>query len=234
MQYFGGKARVAKDICNFINKHIGVMDYVEPFCGSCKIISGVTGNVKKYAYDSNKYLIEMLMSVKEGWIPPTKISEGEYNFFKENKDYNPSVTGFVGFACSFAGKWFGGYARNKRGDNFAKSGSSSLVKQRQSIIDVSFAASDYKNLSFSNKFIYCDPPYRGTTQYDGCIFNYDEYLNWVKTQSKSNIVICSEYKQNVPYGGIIVWEKESKKEIRDKTNQRKETIEVLWSYNTIE
>lgn len=209
------------------------MDYVEPFCGSCKVVSGIVGGRNKQAYDSNKYLIEMFESIKDGWVPPTKISEDEYNFFKNNREYNPSVTGFVGFACSFAGKWFGGYARNKRGDNFAKSGSNSLVKQRKSILDVNFATSDYNELSFNNKFIYCDPPYKNTTQYDGCEFNYDEYLHWVKEQSKNNVVICSEYKCNVPMDAKIIWEKESKKEIRDKDNKRNITIEVLWTYNDL-
>lgn len=233
IQYFGGKAKIAKEICAFINNRIGSMDYVEPFCGSCKIISGITGDRNKYAYDSNRYLIEMFESVQDGWAPPTKISEEEYVFFKDNKEYNPSVTGFVGFACSFSGKWFGGYARNSRGDNFAKSGSNSLVKQRESILGVVFSVSDYKDLSFDNKFIYCDPPYKNTTQYNGCEFNYNEYIHWVKEQSKNNVVLCSEYKPNVPVDAKIVWEKESKKEIRDKNDKRVTTTEVLWTYNNL-
>ena len=29
-------------------------------------------------------------------------------------DENPALTGFVGFGCSFGGKWWGGYAKDKR------------------------------------------------------------------------------------------------------------------------
>lgn len=233
MQYFGGKFRIASDIAGFINKHIDNRDYVEPFCGACNVISMVLTNGKKFAFDINKYLIEMLESVRDGWVPPTKISEEEYRFFKENKEYNPSVTGFVGFACSFAGKWFGGYAKNLRGDNFAKNGSNSLVKQSNSLLDINFKQSDYKELSFYNCFIYCDPPYKGTTKYSGCDFDYEEFVEWVKEQSINNIVIVSEYKCNVPKDAIIVWEKQSKKEIRNKNNNRDSTIEVLWAYNKI-
>lgn len=230
MQYFGGKYRIAKDIAEVINKEINNMDYVEPFCGACNVIGKVKTSGKRYAYDINKYLIEMWQSVQEGWVPPTKISEDEYCFFKSNKEYNPSVTGFVGFACSFSGKWFGGYARNSRGDNFAKNGSNSLVKQSKEIDGVVFNQSDYRNLSFKNKFIYCDPPYKDTTGYSGYEFNYDEFLVWVKEQSKDNIVIVSEYLENVPNGATILWKKDSKKEIRNKENTRQNTTEVLWKY----
>jgi DNA adenine methylase len=233
LRYFGGKFRIANDISDIINHCIYNKDYVEPFCGSCNVISKVLTKGNRFAYDSNYYLIEMWKAIQEGWIPPTEISEKEYYFFKENKDYNPSMTAFVGFACSFSGKWFGGYARASRGDNFAKNGSSSLIKQRKSILNVKFETSDYKDLSFNNKFIYCDPPYANTTKYNGCNFDYKEYLNWVKEQSKTNVVICSEYKDSVPYDGLLLWEKQSKKEIRDKNNKRKETTEVLWTYNKV-
>lgn len=233
MQYFGGKYRVAKDISNIINNIIDDKDYVEPFCGACNVMSNIITSGNKYAYDKHLYLIEMWKQIQSGWIPPTNITEQDYYFYKEHKDEYPHIAGFVGFACSFSGKWFGGYARNSRGDNFAKNGSNSLIKQRNRILDIFFKQSDYKDLCFKNKFIYCDPPYKNTTQYNGCTFDYEEYLLWVKKQSGNNIVLCSEYDINIPIGANVIWEKKSKKEIRNKSNNREGTTEVLWTYNNI-
>ena len=36
---------------------------------------------------------------------------------------------FVGFGCSFAGKWFGGYARSNDKRNYAKMAKNSLNKK---------------------------------------------------------------------------------------------------------
>jgi DNA adenine methylase len=66
----------------------------------------------------------------EGWIPPTSVTEEEYQQIKQNPDlYDSALVGFVGFACSFSGKWWGGYCRNSRGRNYTKAGSNSILKK---------------------------------------------------------------------------------------------------------
>ena len=57
----------------------------------------------------------MWQGLQSGWTPPDVITKEEYKYIREHKDENPALTGFVGFGCSFGGKWFGGLARNKRG-----------------------------------------------------------------------------------------------------------------------
>jgi len=57
----------------------------------------------------------MFKSLQNGWIPPTIVTEEDYTNAKKNQDEEPHVAGFVGFACSFAGKYWGGYARDSKG-----------------------------------------------------------------------------------------------------------------------
>lgn len=80
--------------------------------------------------------------------------------------------------------------------------------------------------------IYCDPPYRGTTNYKTEKFPYDDFYKWAEEMSENNIVIISEY--SMPNGFIEIWTKEYKTLIdsqkckSDKGNIR---VEKLFTYN---
>ena len=120
MQYFGGKQRISKYIIEFLNNNLNDSKYFfEPFVGGANIVPFINLE-KKYASDKNEYLIEMYIALQSGWIPPQNVSEEEYQSIKKNKDENKALTSFAGFGCSFAGKWFGGYARNKIKHNYIK------------------------------------------------------------------------------------------------------------------
>ena len=169
----------------------------------------------------------MYKALQNGWIPPKQLTKEEYDYIKNNKDKKPHLTGFVGFGCSFAGKWFGGYAKNNRGDNYCLNTYNSLMKKMETLQDVKFEVVDYKNFKPENYLIYCDPPYKGTTQY-GLIgkFNTDEFWGIMREWSKNNTVVISEY--NAPEDFICVWQKETKTEIRNKENIRENRIEKLF------
>ena len=77
--------------------------------------------------------------------------------------------------------------------------------------------------------IYCDSPYRGTTQYDKNIvgeFNHDEFWDIMRKWSKDNTVLISEY--SAPEDFEIVWEKQVKLDIRDKNNKKQKRTEKLF------
>lgn len=61
----------------------------------------------------------MLRGVQNGYELPELITPDQYQLIKAHKDWDPVLAGFVGFGCSFGGKWFGGYARNATGTNYA-------------------------------------------------------------------------------------------------------------------
>jgi DNA adenine methylase len=235
MQYFGGKQRIAKQISEFINTHTHT-HYVEPFCGSCNVATLVK-IPNKTLNDKHHYLIEMFKAIQSGWIPPTDVNEEDYKQAKINQDKEPHVAGFVGFACSFAGKYWGGYARDGKVDksgNYALRGHNSILKKMKTLMDATFTSKDFLEINHTDSLIYCDPPYRGTTQYYKSIlgsFPYDDFLIWTKEQSKNNTVLVSEYKHNVPEGAKIVLEIPSKTSIRDKTDNVIETVEVLWMWD---
>lgn len=228
MQYFGGKAKIAKYIVPYLE---GVRKenqiFVEPFVGGANIVSQMSG--KRKAYDFNEYLIEMYKGVQNGYELPDSLTEEEYKYIREHKDEDKVLTGFVGFGCSFAGKWFGGYARNKQNHNYCKASKNSLMKKMSTMIDVEFDWRDYKSLFLKGCLIYCDPPYANTTKYTGVPdFDSEEFWNIMRAWSKDNDVYISEYE--APDDFVSVLEIPTKTNIRDKSDNVCCRVEKLFKY----
>ena len=111
MKFMGSKNRHAKNLLPFIlQKRKPGQVYVEPFVGGFNMIDKVLN--PRIGGDNHFYLIELFKAVQTGWKPPVEVSFSEYQKVKGNKDkYPPEYVGFIGFGCSYSGKWFGGYAR---------------------------------------------------------------------------------------------------------------------------
>ena len=147
MRYQGGKSRIAKQIAMIITGTGGDdLTFVSLFCGSCSIESKVDGFARKILNDKHEYLIELLNGVKHGYDLPENISVDDYKYIKEHKDEDKVLAGFVGFGCSFGGKWFGGYARNKTGTNYAAQSKRSLLKDMDTLMDAEFICKDYREV----------------------------------------------------------------------------------------
>ena len=179
----------------------------------------------------------MYQAIQSGWHPPQSLTKEEYEYIKNNKDEKPHLTGFVGFGCSFAGKWFGGYAKSDDKRNYCLNAYNSVMSKMNNLKDAKFLCKDYKELNPKNSVIYCDPPYQGTTQYDKNIvgdFDTEQFWEYMRKWSKDNLVFISEY--NAPEDFVCVWQKEVKLDIRDSNNKKKERIEKLFvhknAYNT--
>ena len=169
MQYFGGKARIAKKVAEFINGQLqDGQAYYEPFCGACNVTQHIDKDRGVYASDSNKYLIAFWQAVQAGWEPPAVVSEEEYRRVKANKDEDLALTAFVGFGCSFAGKFFGGYARvdSTTGYNYVKGGGNSTRRKAKGLGSVAFDCQPFEKVQVTpGSLVYCDIPYRNTTGY---------------------------------------------------------------------
>ena len=228
MQYFGGKQRISKQIVEVLNEYRkGNQPLVEPFVGGCNIISKMSG--ERYCYDINEYLIEMYKAIQNGWTPPAIITEEEYDYIRNNKDKDKPLTGFVGIGCSYSGKWFGGYARNKTGRNYCLNAHNSILKQLNEIRDIKFDCKDYKELEFDGCLIYCDPPYKDTTKYPIIgEFNTEEFWNVMRNWSKNNTVIISEYE--APYDFECIKEIHTKTDIRNSDGKRENRVERLFRF----
>jgi len=194
MQYMGSKNRIAKHILPILlSGRKPHQIYVEPFVGGANMIDKVGG--RRLGNDNHYNLIALWKALQQGWKPPTDVSKSYYYEVKSNRDrLDPALVGFVGFLCSFGGKWWGGYAANKKGDNYADRGARVLLKQIKCLTDVVFTFGEYWNVPLEPRsFIYCDPPYEGTTQYAGG-FDHTRFWDWSRNTSKQgHDVLVSEY-----------------------------------------
>lgn len=244
MKYMGSKARLAKDLAPIINKIIEqkqIDTYIEPFVGGANLIQHITCD-NKIGYDKHLYLIELLNAIKNGYEPPSKISVEHYqevkdSFKKQDGKYENYYYGAIGFLGAFRGLFFdspgcedyisGGRVRN----NYVES-RKNILNQYQDFQSIDFYCSDYREIKIpNNSLIYCDPPYQNTSQKgyaDSNSFNHDEYWSWVRLNSKSNIVLCSEY--NAPNDFVEIWQKEISTNLA--VNHRKKDVEKLFIHES--
>lgn len=237
----GSKARLSKDISSIINnliKENNITTYIEPFVGGANMIEHIKCE-NKIGYDNNKYLISLWNDLKSGWIPPIEMSKDLYNDIKTNKDeYGEALVAVAGFCATYNAKWFGGYAgrvKTKTGiiRDYYDEAIRNILKQKDKIVDVVFINKSFEDIIIPNgSLIYCDPPYKGTTQY-GTSKSFDHELFWAKVRewNRNNIVLVSEY--NAPEDFECIYEK-SLTTTLDKNSRKKDTEKIFTLYkNTI-
>ena len=105
--------RIKKQVSGYLNLiRKPEQPYWEPFVGAAWILESVIGCGNKYASDANPYLVAMWKALQGGWVPPSTITESEYLVIKNTPDdHPPELVAFVGFGCSWGGKWFGGWGK---------------------------------------------------------------------------------------------------------------------------
>jgi DNA adenine methylase len=176
------------------------------------MISEVKG--KRIANDLHPYLIPMWKAFVYDDFNPDFIEKEQYTNIRLNKDNFPDyLVGWCGFGCSYAGKWFGGYAgqtHTKIGTirNYQNEALLNVKKQIPKLKGVEFFNLPYNQVSIPpNSIIYCDPPYENTSKYKtGEQFNHDEFWQWCRDKSlEGHTVYISEY--NAPDDFDCVWEK---------------------------
>lgn len=228
MQYLGGKTSIAKKLCEHINQFSRDKTYYEPFVGGLSVLQHVTAKAR-HASDICDPLIQLYLELQKGWIPPDIISEALYHEAKQGL-VAPHMQAFIGFGCSFGAKWFGGYARNKKAQNYARCARNSLLKKMNTCMDVKFACHPYTALTPLDSVIYCDPPYQGTTQYGYIKGQFDYVLFWdtMRAWSKNNIVFISEYQAPSDFECVLEIPKTTL--IRNKENESEKRTERLFKY----
>lgn len=216
MNYLGGKAQLARYILPIILKDRKPNQwYVEPFAGGMNVVDKVKGN--RIASDAHPQLIAMWKAlVEDGWTPPGIISKEEYCYVKDNKSmFDDSYLGWVGFCCSFNGKYFAGYAGDRPEKQRSKNGKlrgyqeetrNSIMRQIPGLKGIIFNCLTYDKLSIPpESIVYCDPPYKGTTGYLVGL-DHDAFWQWCREQSKAgHSVFISEY--NAPSDFKCIYEK---------------------------
>lgn len=188
-------------------------------------------NGPRIANDNCFYLISMFKALQNGWKPPINLTKEEYFLIKQNKEkYLPELVAFVGYCCSFGGKWFGGYVSDEMnmGLNRANQGYNNLTKQIANLNNVEFYNEDYRDLNIPNKsIIYCDPPYQNTTKYRSK-FDHEEFWGWCRNKQKEgHSLFISEYQ--APDDFKCVFEQETTTGLNK--NKKDKRTEKLFTYD---
>lgn len=228
MQYPGGKVLHAKYIAKIINEEINKNKYnayVEPFCGMCSVGLQVQ-SLPRYFFDASEDVICYLQALQNGWLPPNELSEEEYNVLK-NAECSPLRT-FAMHGCSWGAKWKGGYGRSRIASGFlypmAATSFRAALKMQPKLLNVNILQANYLDLNFTNSIIYCDPPYKNSTQsYSFKEFDSNVFWQWAEKQSTKNKIFISE--TSAPPGWNVVWEKLHRNDM-SKNGHR---LERLWS-----
>lgn len=233
MKYMGSKARIAKHILPIILKDRKEGQwYVEPFVGGANMIDKVDGN--RIGADSNKNLIDAIKVIRDNpaAIPRDcmELPESEYNKLriKDDDDLTP-VESLLLFACAFASRFKGGYAKNNRGDDYVKQAYNSANRQHEKLKGVDLLCCSVFDLKIpNNSIVYCDPPYENTATYKGAEgFNHELFWQWCRDKCKEgHRLFISEY--NAPDDFICVW----RQELKQSLGSNKKAIEKLFVHKS--
>ncbi len=227
MQYLGGKAKLAKHITPILEDALLLSDgsFYEPFVGGFNIVPRIKSAFSAaHCSDSHAGLINMWQAVKNGWEPPSHVTELDYAAIRLLNDSNDPITAFVAFGVSFGGKEWGGMARNARGDNYADRARRSVLHKARCMSRVTFTACDYRMVTPENAVIYADPPYKGTTGYANGAFNHSEFYEWCEARAAANAIFVSEFTVPDREGWEVVLD------LPRKTSVRRNNDEVVHDY----
>lgn len=207
MKYMGSKRRIAPYISQYINdiaNCYNIKDYYEPFMGGCSV--GELVQVKnRHLSDIDKHIVALFQRIQEGLWEFKYIDRDTWYKIKDdrikNSVYPEWLTGWCGIACSFRGRYFEGFAGKYIDSITGKEINPQLqvynsLKNEVALLQgIQFECRSYIELTnLKHTIIYCDAPYRGTTQYNKKEqFDFDAYDQWLVKLSKDNLVLISEY-----------------------------------------
>jgi len=193
MKYMGSKARLSKKILSAMPTL--ERNYVEPFAGGMNMVAAVGDAQSRHANELNHYVVAMFQAFLSGW-EPEHIDRETYAKLKglNGPDH---LIGWAGVACSYSGKWFGGYAgivETKEGRrDYQGEAIKNAIKQIAAMKGVTFSSMSYEELEIPDgSLVYCDPPYAGTTGYRDS-FDSRAFWRWAKKLSRYCDVYVSEY-----------------------------------------
>lgn len=229
MHYQGGKTRIAKAIAASMLAQCPRRDsYYEPFVGGASVAALMVPQfTSAYLSDISPDLILLWKALQSGWDPPTVVTRADYYRLKESAP--SALRGFVGYGCSFRGRFFQGYAYRQAGrrHTYAEIARHSLMRQRDPLRNAHLFIADYRAIDIApGSMVYCDPPYRWTKEYPGTPpFDSDQFWAWAEDRSRVAQVFVSEI--IAPLGWKAIWQGESLVTMNPYDNARA-VKESLW------
>ena len=220
--YHGGKQRIGKQLAEVMvekSLHISedegwtIKGYCEPFCGMLGVYHHIPELYEKAGFpkgpgltpliynagDANKSVIMMWEAAKNGWEPPTTMTEKRFDELKDGPDSVDSAEkGFVGHQYSFGGQYFKGYiAKYGKAESCPQSSErvKAISRKLSNVVFQHGCYTQYSNLK--GYVIYCDPPYGNREQWykTGCKGGFDsgKFFEWCRKMAEHNIVFVTEY-----------------------------------------
>ena len=211
MRYLGGKSKNAKEIAAIVNASRGPgASFWEPFCGGLSVSVQLAKHGPGVVSDGFLPLVSLYRAVRDGWEPPGVVSREEHAAARLLPDTDPRKA-FIGFGCSFGGKWFDVYAKNdpKNSDDFARASGNAVKRDVKAIARCALEHLDFLDVTPEPLpiVIYADPPYAGTEPYRGTKpFDSDRFWALVQGWERVDVpVFVSEYA--CPVAHLVFWEK---------------------------
>ena len=166
MQYLGGKSTIAKQLAAHLEPLVlpgGRM--LDKFAGGFSVSAAIRAR-PLIASDLNQAVVTTMQCAQLGWRAPLRLTESEYAALKLRDDPRDPLTAFAAAGCSFGGKWWGGYARNNRGNDFVGAASRSIARKAKALVGVTICCEDYREREPAPEdCAYLDPPYRDSVGY---------------------------------------------------------------------
>lgn len=229
MQYVGGKARSASWLKSVVSPWaVNCHTYLEPFIGGGNALR-VLGDMCPVvlASDADADLMLLWKAVASGWVPPQTISKEKY--YSLMKAAPSPLRTFAGFGCSFGGKWFAGYASNRRGDNYCRAAARSIAELAPVLKKAGLRTCEYHSWEpGSGWIVYCDPPYKGTTGYKQ---EFDHFTFWEimrRWSCAGALVFVSEY--HAPQDFVCIATRNARKTLSAQGSNAETVQEKLFIY----
>ena len=235
MRYASGKTWISKGISAAIlkceneysktdsqhnNPSGGGSTLVSLFCGGLSVETKLAPYFDRViCNDRQEYLIALYKAVQDGWMPPNSITEEEYKRVKANKDADKALTGFIGFGCSFGGKWFGGYGRHGVKVNehsMCEESQRAVLRDINILNNAVFTNMDYRDVQLpAGCVVYADPPYKNKMAAYGVRekFDSDAFWEWCREHSPNHRIYISELE--APDDFTAIWERSTPRQINN-------------------
>lgn len=196
MRYLGGKTRLVPFLSEVIQRP-GRTRYVEPFVGGGSVLAGLARHFETVeAGDAHPALVTLWNAVLDGWEPSELVTEDDYARLRIEAEPTAEQA-FAGFACSFGGKWFGGFARKSDGTPDQAGSRISLIRKasefRPYVDRLRLASFENYNVG-SDSVVYCDPPYVTSADYSTATWRPYDFWDTVRDWTEAGAaVVISEF-----------------------------------------
>jgi len=205
MRYYGGKARIAKELVAFMSdlNSEARLPYFEPFMGGANVfvrMCDAIGPERCWGCDANADIMRLFLEFKRGWTPPQVVHHETFTACQRDVAHGmrSAYHSFVGFGCSYGGIYYDSYARPKDGRMPSRDAYNFFMKNERELRTAQYLeAASYDSWAPRGMLIYCDPP----APYHDSSFDREQFWKTMRKWSLENVVLIGVSKtlsQGVP------------------------------------